>query len=51
MRTLTSFLSPEHLAANFGLREVPEFTPSYNIAPTQVAPVVRQVSDYHSIFL
>lgn len=30
------------LAAAFGLEEVPELTPRYNIAPSQVVPIVRR---------
>ena len=44
-------IPPELLAAIFGLREVPELTPSYNVAPTQQVAVVRQVSDHNSLKL
>jgi putative SOS response-associated peptidase YedK len=44
-------IPPEQLAAIFGLREIPEVRPSYNIAPTQQVAVVRQVSDHNSINL
>jgi putative SOS response-associated peptidase YedK len=44
-------LPPELLAAIFGLREVPEVTPSYNVAPTQMSPIVRQVGDHNSLVL
>lgn len=47
----TSLLSPELLAVIFGLRNVPEIRPSYNIAPTQMVPVVRQASDHNSLDL
>ena len=39
------------LVAIFGLREIPEIRPSYNIAPTQQVAVIRQVSDHNSINL
>ena len=42
-------IPPEFLATIFGLREVPEVTPSYNVAPTQTSPIVRQVSDHNSL--
>jgi putative SOS response-associated peptidase YedK len=44
-------IPPELLAAIFGLSGVPEFTPSYNVAPTQMSPIVRQVSDHNSLEL
>ena len=44
-------IPPELLAAIFGLREIPELTPSYNVAPTQHAAVVRQVSDHNCLVL
>lgn len=30
------------LASTFGLEEVPELTPRYNVAPSQVVPIVRR---------
>lgn len=33
--------SPEEIAEAFGLREPPDWTPRYNIAPTQPIPIVR----------
>jgi putative SOS response-associated peptidase YedK len=42
-------IPPELLAAIFGLRDVPEVTTSYNVAPTQLSPIVRQVSDHNSL--
>ena len=44
-------IPPELLAAIFGLRDVPDVTPSYNVAPTQISPIVRQVSDHNSLEL
>jgi putative SOS response-associated peptidase YedK len=44
-------IPPELLAAIFGLREVPEVSPSYNIAPTQHVAVIRQISDHNSLDL
>ena len=44
-------IPPGLLAVIFGLREVPELTPSYNVAPTQMSPIVRQVSDHNSLEL
>jgi putative SOS response-associated peptidase YedK len=41
----------ELLAAIFGLRDVQEVTTSYNVAPPQISPIVRQVSDYNSLGL
>lgn len=42
-------LSAELLAEVFGLATVPEIRPSYNVAPTQIVPVVREVSDHRSL--
>jgi putative SOS response-associated peptidase YedK len=33
------------LATAFGLEEVPELTPRYNVAPSQVVPIVRGAED------
>ena len=44
-------IPPELLVEIFGLAVVPEIAPNYNIAPTQMAPVVRQVSDHNVISL
>lgn len=33
------------LAVAFGLEEVPELTPRYNVAPSQVVPIVRGTED------
>lgn len=38
-------LPPELLAEIFGLAELPPIAPQYNIAPTQLVPVVRQFQD------
>jgi putative SOS response-associated peptidase YedK len=39
----------EVLVEIFGLKEISEIRPSYNIAPTQQVAVVRQVSDHNSL--
>ena len=44
-------IPPELLAEIFGLAVVPEIAPNYNIAPTQMAPVVRRVSDHNVLSL
>lgn len=41
----------EVLVEIFGLKEISEIRPSYNIAPTQQVSVVRQVSDHNSLIL
>ena len=38
-------LSPDLVSKVFGLAEVPELPPRYNVAPTQLVPVVREASD------
>jgi putative SOS response-associated peptidase YedK len=38
-------IPPELLAEIFGLLEIPVFPVRYNIAPTQLAPVIRQAGD------
>ena len=40
-------LSPELLAEIFGVTEVPQLTPRFNIASFQQVLVVRQDSEYH----
>ena len=42
-------LTPELLATVFGIPKVPLLVPSYNIAPTQLVLVVRQVSDHRTL--
>jgi putative SOS response-associated peptidase YedK len=42
-------IPPEQLAVIYGLREVPEVRPSFNIAPTRQVAVVRQVSDHNTL--
>jgi putative SOS response-associated peptidase YedK len=37
--------SPQEIAEHFDLREVPPFPPRWNIAPTQVVPVVRETQE------
>ena len=37
--------SPQQLGLHFGLDVVPEMRPRYNIAPTQLVPVVRAATD------
>jgi putative SOS response-associated peptidase YedK len=39
----------EVLVEIFGLKEISEIRPSYNIAPTQQVAVVRQISDHNSL--
>lgn len=41
-------ISPELLAEIFHLSEVPQFQPRYNIAPSQLIPVVRQAAEYQN---
>jgi putative SOS response-associated peptidase YedK len=36
---------PEAVASHFALAEVPVYAPRYNIAPTQVVPVVRETPE------
>ena len=43
-------IPPELLAEIFGLAVVPDSAPNYNIAPTQMASVVRQVSGHNPEF-
>ena len=38
-------LSPDLVALVFGLAEIPELPPRYNVAPTQSVPVIREASD------
>jgi len=38
-------LSPELLAEIFGLTEPPSISSRFNIAPTQLVPVIRQLPD------
>ena len=38
-------LSPNLVQKVFGLAEVPDLPPRYNVAPTQLVPVIRAVSD------
>ena len=40
----TLLVSPEALREQFGLVEVPDLSPRYNIAPTQLVAAVRQVA-------
>jgi putative SOS response-associated peptidase YedK len=42
-------LTPELLATVFGTPKVPTLVPSYNIAPTQMVHIVRQVSDHRTL--
>jgi putative SOS response-associated peptidase YedK len=39
--------SPEQIKALFGLLELPQFEPRYNIAPNQLVPVVRSGGDHN----
>ena len=38
-------LSPELVKATFGLAVTPDLLPRYNVAPTQLVPVIRQGAD------
>jgi len=38
-------LSPELVKAIFGLAVTPDLPPRYNVAPTQLVPVIRQATD------
>lgn len=40
----TQTQSPERVAQQFDLRELPDLAPRYNIAPTQGIPIVRQTA-------
>jgi putative SOS response-associated peptidase YedK len=42
---IVTAISPERLAAVFGLPSVPDIEPRYNLAPTQKAGVIRQSDD------
>ncbi len=44
-------LTPELLATVFGILNAPPLVPQYNIAPTQMVLVVRQVSDHRTLDL
>ena len=37
--------SPDLVAKVFGLAEVPDLPPRYNVAPTQLVPVICEVAD------
>ncbi len=37
--------SPQDIMAHFDVHEVPAFAPRWNVAPTQVVPVVRETQD------
>jgi putative SOS response-associated peptidase YedK len=41
----TSQISPELLTWLFGLAETPTIPPRYNLAPTELVPVIRQYAD------
>lgn len=43
--------TPSMLAAHFGLSEPVEFTPNYNITPSQQIPVVRSLDGKRGLFL
>ena len=38
-------LSPDMVAKVFGLADRPDLPPRYNVAPTQLVPVIREASD------
>jgi putative SOS response-associated peptidase YedK len=44
-------ISPEVLAALFGLREVPQLDVRYNVAPTQMVAVIRSDGDHNRLDL
>ncbi|MGD8379147.1 MAG: SOS response-associated peptidase [Gammaproteobacteria bacterium] len=39
------FAPPDQIARAFGLADVPDFPPHYNVAPTQDAPVIRDIGE------
>jgi len=44
-----SDISPQQLVELFGLQEVPQLEPRYNLAPSQLAPVVRNQGDHNRL--
>lgn len=46
-----SDITPQQLVELFGLQEVPQLKPCYNLAPSQLAPVVRNQGDHNRVDL
>lgn len=46
-----SDITPQQLVELFGLQEVPRLEPRYNLAPSQLAPVVRNQGDHNRLDL